>query len=1045
MAFIRNCFLIAVTTLCAININAQNISYPPYSSQLLKATAADAAMLFTKALPGNQFTVSQYSGMPQTGIIFNYDSTITGNLACRVESDGINFIKFSAAEDNGLCFGFYQYLQNLGFRFYQPGIIWEIIPTIPSVYKKMDSIYNSAFKYNSWFISSGYGRWAMDTNNDYGWDNYNGDNGHAWALFQRRNGMTGEYRFAGHRGDIMTGNYMTTLRNNPCYVACSNNSRVATSQSVADVNNPAAMNFWATAIEQNYTQHRNTLSINPAAYTNQFRNFKYSYQNIGIEVPDVAQWGNSIDSMGCSNTPYPGVSDQQITLANYTAQKINTVYPDKRFQIYAYSQHADVPSPSIAINSNIDVQLIPAVYQLVTSTNGLRNRWYNRTKNISEYNYLNLTIWTGETPSVYLSDFKATVQIAKDKKSQGLVWETSPTKFISLPYLLAASNDLLHNVPIDESMQEFCDNMFGDAGKTVYDLFQFWTDRKNSAGGSTNKYKISKYLEYMAKADGQTKNAPLVVKERLRELKAYVHYIILYYNWSTDIKPADVKAAQASELCLYLATTNKMQLVNSVKLVNMINAKYAPGSSFREQYNPSNGTAYQNGNLPLITASEIENNFTADLAKYGNSIKGYNFEDASVIKDKMASAGLIPQQKIIVNLGYTNGLNFYNNVEFFVIAPGPGSFSIDYTPVFNMPGAGYINFLVESADKALEVIKDFTIDETAAAGQLNISVPAAGRYKFTVSSLYKSGIHLEINTNKNIFYKGAGFFGKTTETYPNNIGMAGYFYVPENVNRVYFSFGNTYTATNGFASAEKIDAQFGFLDSKEKKLTARFATPNDSALFYIDIPIDSRGKFCRITKKSNYSLIFANISNYYWYAQPKPTACSDANFDVAVVSKKGNCIIELTALNNNGVFDWMVEDANKTYTFSNQRVVDLPDFISPKAVVTLSNGSTCSVSKKLQDETDYKKGMESCVAAGPVPEITLRPVMAPNPSTGNFACMQNAVALLADDIIIYNGQGIVVAEFKKVSRFNIGSLPAGIYWYKMMIKQANFSGKLVKL
>ena len=1044
MAIIRNCFVTAVLALCVLFSNAQTVSYPAYSSQLLKSTAVDAAMLLTKAIPGNQFTTAVYSSMPQMGIIFIYDSTITNNQACKVESDGINFIKFRAAEDNGLCFGFYQYLQTLGFRFYQPGSIWEIIPVLTSVYKKTDSLFTAAFKYNGWFISGGHNRWVMDMNGNYGWDTYYGENGHNWALYQRRNGMTGEYRFSGHRGDIMTGAYLNTLQNNPCYVACYDNSRNANAQSVPDVNNVAAKNLWANTIEQKFTQYKNNIFNNRTFYVNQYRNFKYTYQNIGIEVPDAARWGNSMDNQGCINSPYANESDQQFALSNYTAQKINAVYPDTRFQLYAYSTHADVPSPGIAINSNIDIQLIPAVYQNITSTNGLRNRWYNRTKNISEYNYLNLSGWSGETPAFYLDDFKTTVQIAKDKKSQGLVWEASSAKFASLPYLLAANKSLINNITIDNTLLEFCDNMFAGAGKTIYELLLFWTDSKNMAGGTSNKYKLPYYLQLIAKANQQTTNAPAIVKERLQELKAYLHYMVLYFNWASDQRTDNAKMAEAAGLCKYLAKINKMQLVNSYYLINTIAAKYASTSNFYQQYNVANGSAYQNGNLPLITAAEIENDFQTDLARYGNSIDNYTFESTAVIQPKLETGDLIPQQKITVQLKYTNGIDYYNRSEFYINALKAGNFTIDYKPSFDMPDKGYINFLVESADRAMEILEDFTIDRNAGAGILKINIATAGIYKLTISSKYKSSVYLNINTNKNVFYKSGAFFGKATEIYKDNIGMPGYFYIPASVSKVYFSISNSNPAGAGFASAEKINDQFAIQDNNGKILKARFVTPNDSALFYIDVPAESKGNFCRITKKSNYSLIFSNISNYLWFAQPKPLPCSNADFKIAVVNKRGNCITQLTAVNNTGEFAWEVTDMGRTYTFSNQRVVELPDYSSPNASVTLTNGNNCSVTKRLRDDNQFLKDKQACATGAPLPEVKADPVIYPNPSTGNFNCSQNGMLLTADDIIISNAQGARLASFKQAGQFNISQLPAGLYWYKMLVKGVEFKGKLVK-
>jgi Secretion system C-terminal sorting domain len=1046
MAFIRNCFLIAVFIFCALFTAAQTIHYPLRSSQLLRSTADDVAMLLKKAIPSGQFNTQSYSAMPSSGIILVYDSTITDNQLCRVESNGINLIKFTAAQDNGLHFGLYQYLRQLGFRFYQPGTIWEMIPLLSSAYKNIDTIYTSAFKYKSWLISGGHNRWIMDNNANYGWDTYFGENGHNWALYQRRNGMTGAHGFSGHRGDIMTGNYLATLQANPCYVAAYNNSRTANAQSVPDVNNNAAMNLWSSTIEQKYTQYRNAIFGNVNLYVNQSRNYNYSYENIGIEVPDGAKWGNSKDNTGCGNTVYSKESDQQFALANFTAQKLNAKYPQARFQLYAYSTHADVPSPELEISKNIDVQLVPAVYQNITSTNGLRNRWYNRTKNISEYNYFNLSGWSGETPAFYLADFKATVQIAKDKKSQGLMWESSPAKFGSLPFLLAANSDLKDNIPVDNSLREFCDNMFEGAGKNIYALLQLWTDNTSLAGGTSNRYKVPLYLKMLSDADQQLQNAAPVVKERMRELKAYVHYMIMYYDWTSDQRPAAEKAEKAAALCIYLAKTNKMQLVNSYFLIATIISKYPSTGSFYQQYNHMTGTAYQNGNLALLTSAEIDNNFQNDKARYGNIIsdKDFKFETASTIKDQFNVAGLSPVKKINVRLNYTNGLDYYNRSEFFIKAPAAGSFTIQYSPRFDMPDKGYINFLVESADKALEIITDVTLDRNAKDGTLLINLPSAGTYKLSVYSKYKSGVDLDISTNKNYFYKNGAFLGTATEIYQS--AQPGYFYVPKGIDKVYFSINNSNAGGNGFASAEKINNAFAIKDSDGNTLPADFVAPSDSALFYMNIPKQSIGKFCKVSKMAGYGLVFSNIGNILWFAEPKPKACANADFTVSIVKKNSSCITRLTAVSKDANLQWEVSDMGRITKFENQTVVDLPDYSSPNALITLTNGEDCSVTKKLADDPDYLKGKQYCASGAALPvQGSPTPVLYPNPSTGVFNCMQNGSVKTVDEITITSAQGVRVGNFRDVKQLNIAAAPAGIYMYKMVINGAVFTGKLVKL
>ena len=519
----------------------------------------------------------------------------------------------------------------------------------------------------------------------------------------------------------------------------------------------------------------------------------------------------------------------------------------------------------------------------------------------------------------------------------------------------------------------------------------------------------------------------------------------MYYDWAAD-QGTNAKDSKAAALCLYLAKINKMQLVNSYYLISTITRSYESSGNFYQQYNVVNGTAYLNGNLPLITSTEVENDFKTDLSKFSNVINRYKFETTDIIADRFNAAGLINNKEIKVQLDYTNGMDYFNRSEFYIKAPVAGSFTINYSPGFQMADKGYINFTVESTDKALEIIEDFSLDRNAKAGSITIKLPSAGNYKLTVCSKYKSKVALRITTNKNIFYKRGIFFGKTTEGYEKDIDMPGYIYIPTGIDKLYFSIGNSNAGGKGFKSEAHINSAFVIQDNNGNTLKARFVTPNDSALFYIEIPRESAGKFCRIIRKFyQYSLVFSNVNNYLWYAQPKPLPCKEADFTIDVINKNGQCITQLTANTKSGQFDWEITDADKTYTFSNQRVIELPGYISSNAIVTLTNGINCSLTKDLGNDEKLKSAKQACENKTEITGISIIPVLYPNPSTGNFKLMQNGTRLVANQVIIINAQGNNVAAFGNTQQFNISNLPAGMYWYKIVIKQKEFSGKLVKL
>lgn len=1046
MALLRYLLTAALCLLAYVNVQAQTVYYPAGASQLLKSTADDMAMLLQRSIAGSHFISQPYNIVPDNGIVLIYDDAIATNQACQVKSNGNSVIRFSASQDNGLNYGIYEYLHQLGFRFYQPGTAWEIIPSIVSPYITTDTVYSCKFKYKNWFISGGCGTWAMDQDGSYYWDTYYGENGHQWALYQRRNNMVGASRFAGHRDDIMTTDYKATLQNNPCYVAPYNGSRAVTGQSVADVNNAAAMKSWSTAIEKQYTQFRNTIFGNADIHKNYFRNFNYAYGSIGIEVPDGAHWANSTEN-SCGSSKFIKESDQHFTLANFTAAAINAIYPGKRFQLYAYDGHADIPSASITINDNIDVQVVPTAFQSETSAKGLLNRWYGRTRNISEYHYLNLAQWSGETPSFYLDELKTTVARLKEKQSQGIVWEAAPSKFASLPFLLAANASLKDNVAIDDRLHEFCNNLFDNAAGTVFQLLQYWSNDRTvtvTNGIQDNKYKLPFYFQLVNQAATETQHAPPVVKERINELKAYLHYMQLYYDWTFDQRPVDAKKEKAAALCLYLAKINRLQLVNSYYLINDIVNRYKTSDEIYVQYNITNGTAYQNGDLPLITTRQIESDFSADLAGQQKLISHFSFKETAEIKSAFDRNGLLPLEKINVQVGYTNGKDYPARSEFYFIADKAGSITIQYTPRFDMPGKGYINFTVEAIDHTLGIVKDFSIGNNSGQGILSVSVPGPGTYQLSIVSKYQSAAAVTITTNGNYFYKNGPFLGNTVENYRGDLlSLPGYFYVPAGIDRVYFSLNNSNPGGAGFASPGEVSKAFVFKDNNNNTTEPVLISASDSALFYLPVPPGNQGVFWQSFKMEQYRLCFANTSNLQWYARRK--ACTAVDFTAVIKPGSETCVTQLKTTAAAEGLQWQVYDAQLWHNYNNVQQVELPENISPNAIVTLKSGGNCMLTKRIGDDPAYIRQKTACATGATPVDMEAKVVLYPNPGTGLFKCMQNGGAVLAEEISVHSVTGIRMANFTNTQQFSIAALPAGVYFYTLVINKTAFKGKLVKI
>jgi hypothetical protein len=692
--------------------------------------------------------------------------------------------------------------------------------------------------------------------------------------------MTGAYRFNGHRGDIFTPGYISILQNNPCYIACNNGERKAGVQSVPDINNGNAKDLWATVIWQRYNSYKNNVLSAPLLYKNFYRNFNYDNEYIGIEVPDGSAFGNSTDNSGCTTgnfngDPYPRISDQQFILANHTATKINSLLPGKQFQCYAYSNHADIPSSNILINKNIDVQVVAAAFQSESSAAGLLGRWYKKHPNVSEYDYMNIPQWSGETPAFSFDNYKNTLSRLKLLNSQGIVMEASPAKFASLPFLFAGNRYLQNDINTDSSLQEFVNTMFTPAvAQSVLKLLHYWGDNNIMYGGDffvDNKFKMPLFLQELNKAVSAAKNAGRDVSARLQELKAYLHYMVLYYDLVSDNRPFTQKSNKAAAICLYLASVNKLKLVNSYFLILDLVNKFPSNGEFYKKYNVTNGTAYLDGMLPMITEDEINSNFTSDLLQYGNIVPEYKFENVVDIISKMSSAGLKPVDKIKVAVGYTAGYENPGRCEFYFYATGPGSVKINCTSSFDIPSKGLINFTAEAVNSPLKVISDETITHANNTGIINITVPEKGLYRLSVVSKYRSYADLIITTNGNTFFKSGPFIGKHAENYFTDTlkSFPKYFYVP-GISKVYFSLNNgCYT---GNCLQASLATQVAGLKDNLGRTPVVERSQDDSTLYSMQVPAANSNSFWQVTRMREYNFCFANITNIQIFAEAKPEA-----------------------------------------------------------------------------------------------------------------------------------------------------------------------------
>lgn len=73
-----------------------------------------------------------------TGLLLSVklDENYKTGESCLINSDGLSYVKFEAPTTNGLIYGLYKYLRDLGFKFYLPDSLYTIVPSLKSIFKK---------------------------------------------------------------------------------------------------------------------------------------------------------------------------------------------------------------------------------------------------------------------------------------------------------------------------------------------------------------------------------------------------------------------------------------------------------------------------------------------------------------------------------------------------------------------------------------------------------------------------------------------------------------------------------------------------------------------------------------------------------------------------------------------------------------------------------------------------------------------------------------------------------------------------------------------
>jgi hypothetical protein len=435
------------------------------------------------------------------------DNAFKTKESFRFQGNGVDLLTITSSSPEGLVFGFYKHLRQLGFQFYLPGEDYTIIPKLTNPFGTRKDIVDKPFlQIRNFFGTGGFGTSNADPDQTVE---------KAWNLWKLRNGFGSAYALGGHRGENFVLENKETLQKNPQWLSTPLKGQPSDVGIKLNYLNKEALDYYTDWTIKPFTQ--GNFAPPPPNHT----------ELISIEPSDGAGFLNEYQP----NKSLPSVSDQVYGAANVAAQKLDKLFPDRPnigVNLYAYSSHA--APPSFPLNPRVFVQLIPYQFQNIAFGPSFIKLWASKAKRFGIYDYYNYADAQFDLPGgMTIEEAMKRLVHSVRAGSEGTTYETSYSKFATgIPLWLLGRYMADGNADWQKNLEGLTRVLYGEAAPKILELFQLFYNQP-SFGIQYMGNALKLLNEAVALATGNE------VHKRLNELKEYLQFAHLVYQ-SRDVK-----------------------------------------------------------------------------------------------------------------------------------------------------------------------------------------------------------------------------------------------------------------------------------------------------------------------------------------------------------------------------------------------------------------------------------------------------------------------------------------------------------------------------
>lgn len=437
------------------------------------------------------------------------------NEAFLIYSADANRLWIVGKSEMALDHGIYWYLDKLGCRWLLPNEHWTVIPRRSDITLKVNSVQSPAFAARNFFGTGGWGRPAIDF-----WQKIN----ESWEQYKRQNLLGGTFTLGGHAGEAFNNRHKKELAEHPEYLAEINGQRRPFDPGTKPCySNPGLQ---ALYVKDRVDEFRNTLKNTPSA------------MSVSVEPSDG---GGHCECADCRKIG--SVSDRVFSLANLVAKAVAKEFPGKYVNLYAYNEHAMVPS--IPVEPNVIVSLAPYAFQRTgLSAEELIKVWGEKAGFMGMYDYWCIPDWSYCQPE--LSPKTVVDKIRFWQQNHVKIYLAESTFCggnMGLNWYLASR--LLWDPAKNEKaiVDDFFDKAFGAAQAPIRDMYLSWGENY-----MLTDHELGICYRDLQKALALT--ADPAIRARIIDLGRYIHYLRLYYEYSSTAS-ADERKTKAKAIIDY--------------------------------------------------------------------------------------------------------------------------------------------------------------------------------------------------------------------------------------------------------------------------------------------------------------------------------------------------------------------------------------------------------------------------------------------------------------------------------------------------------------